>query len=306
MNIDLTPGDVIRRTLLHEEYGGRRQGGISPSKQSDNVFLITAPGGEQHGYIYDGPRPDGYFHYTGEGQNGDQLMAQGNRAIRDHDTGPVRRELHLFRANGTELTYLGEYRYIDHYTADAPDSDSSAPLRSVIVFRLEQLSGINPGPNTSRLDRLDPEPYKEIPVEQAVTEATLIEKEREPYEAERREQKLVRAFLQTLEGHGHDICRIQFRPRGEPAALFCDLYDKTTHTLYEAKGTVARPAIRMAIGQLADYSRLMDPAPTRAILLPQEPREDLRDLIRAEGVALVWREDSKFRAVTADGTTNAV
>ena len=77
--LSLTPGDKIRRTELHAEYGGRRQGGISPSKVSDNVFLITAPSiGERHGYVYDGPREDGYYHYTGEGQYGDQLMVQGN------------------------------------------------------------------------------------------------------------------------------------------------------------------------------------------------------------------------------------
>ena len=40
--------------------------------------------------------------------------------------------------------------------------------------------------------------------------------------------------------------------------MFCDLYDKTTRTLYEAKGTTTRMAMRMAIGQLADYARFAD------------------------------------------------
>src|SRR5687768_9776457 len=123
MNLDLKPGNRIRRTKLHTEYGGRRQGGISPSAQTLNVFCITAPAkGEQYGYIYDGRGDDGYFHYTGEGQAGDQQMVQGNRAIRDHEA--EGRELHLFEAHGTELEYIGQFRFRDDYEADAPEVGS--------------------------------------------------------------------------------------------------------------------------------------------------------------------------------------
>lgn len=284
--IGLEAGDKIRRTALHAQYGGRRQGGISPSKVSENVFLITDPArGERHGYLYDGPRDDGYYHYTGEGQYGDQLMAQGNRAIRDHRG--EGRDLQLFTARGTELTYVGEFEYADHYLADAPETNDG-PLRSVIVFRLRQLGGISPGPNRSKLDKLSREAISEIPVEQQITESTLIEGDREPYTAERREQKLVSQFVASLEREGHELCRLQFRPLGEPAPTFCDLFDKTTNTLYEAKGTVARQAIRMAIGQLADYSRLVDSAPVKAALLPQQPRPDLLDLLAREDIIVVW------------------
>ena len=80
--------------------------------------MITAPSGAAYGYIYDGRGEDGFFHYTGEGQEGDQQMTQGNRAIRDHvEEG---RELHLFEAHGTELEYIGQFRYHDDYQADAP------------------------------------------------------------------------------------------------------------------------------------------------------------------------------------------
>jgi hypothetical protein len=284
--IPISPGDTIRRTELHAQYGGRRQGGISPSKISSNVFLITDPTrGERHGYLYDGPRDDGYYHYTGEGQYGDQLVAQGNRAIRDHQA--EGRDLQLFSANATELTYIGQYVYFNHYFADAPETNHG-PLRSVIVFRLKQLRGISPGPNRSKLDRLGGNPMTEIPVEQAITESTLIEGDREPYTAERREQKLVRDFVASLESQGHEVCRLQLLPPGEPAPIFCDIYDKTTNTLYEAKGTVARQAIRMAIGQLADYARLIKPSPRKALLVPQQPRNDLCNLLTQEGIEIVW------------------
>lgn len=295
MNLDLAPGSAIRRTTLHERYGGRRQGGISPSRTSSNVFVITAPDrGREFGYIYDGDRDDGYFHYTGEGQYGDQQMAQGNRAIRDHEA--EGRELHVFEAHGTELTYRGQFRYHDYYNADAPETGDPRQTRQVIVFRLEQLIGVPASPSRPRLDRLGHETVVEIPVEQQLTERMLIEPGREPYEAERREQSLVLAFAEYLERNGHEVCRLQLWPDGEPAPLFCDLYDKTARTLYEAKGTVSRPAIRMAIGQLADYARLIEPDPNRALLVPQKPRSDLVQLAQGQRISITYPVDAGFEA----------
>ncbi len=292
MGIDLKPGQAIRRTDLHARYGGRRQGGISPSKQSNNVFVITAPGrGEQHGYLYDGQNADGFYHYTGEGQFGDQRMVQGNRAIRDHVT--EGRELHLFEAQGPELRYIGQFEYFDDHSAEAPETNDGQP-RKVIVFRLKQVSGVDPAPSKSPLRWLSQEPVVEVPVEQHTTEFMLIEGGRSPYEAERREQKLVLSFLESLERQGHDVHRYQLLPPGEFAPLYCDLFDKTTNTLYEAKGSVARPAIRMAIGQLADYARFIPSSPRKALLVPERPRPDLLTLLEQENISVAWPEDSGF------------
>jgi len=287
MSIDLTPGKSIRRTELHKSYGGRRQGGISPSRQTPNVFVITAPArGETFGYVYDGWSDDGYFHYTGEGQLGDQQMTQGNKTIRDHEE--QGRELHVLEADGTELTYIGRFSFHDYYEADAPDVGDDPEPRKVIVFRLQQLTGDRRGPVRSRLDRLGQERVKEVAVEQSLTERTLIDGPREPYESERREQKAVLAFAAFLQRAGHDVCRLQLRPDGEAAPLFCDIFDKTTRTLYEAKGTVTRPAVRMAIGQLLDYGRFVEQPFNHAILLPEAPRPDLLALAASQDVTVVW------------------
>jgi hypothetical protein len=297
MAVNLRPGETIRRTVLHEEYGGRRQGGISPSRESANVFVITAPErGRQYGYIYDGRGEDGFFHYTGEGQFGDQHMAQGNRAIRDHEA--ESRELHVFEAHGTELTYLGQFRYHDHYDADAPETGDPRETRKVIVFRLKQMDGIPGAPSRRRLDRLGRETVVEIPVEQQLTERTLVEGDREPYEAERHEQTLVRSLAAHLQRQGHEVCRLLLWPKEEAAPLFCDLYDKTTSTLFEAKGTVSRPAIRMAIGQLADYMRLISPSPeARVMLLPERPRQDLVLLAQSQGIFILYPSGVEFASV---------
>lgn len=279
------PGDQIKRRELHEGYGGRRQGGISPSSQSPNVFLFTDQAqGALHGYIYDGAHEDGYYHYTGEGQFGDQRMVQGNKAVRDHqDEG---RALHLFDASGGTTTYMGEFEYVDHYYADAPET-GEGPLRSVIVFRLRRLSG-KPALAPSRVNQFGPEAVKPVPIEQHLTEGMMVYPNREPYAAERREQKLVRELEAYLLAQGRDVCRLQLRPEGEPAPLFCDLYDRTSNTLVEAKGSVARASFRMAIGQLADYARLVDPAPRKLILVPEEPRPDLLALAGSQGIGVTW------------------
>jgi hypothetical protein len=286
MAIELKPGEEIKRVALHETYGGRRQGGISPSKQSANVFLFTDQArGVVHGYIYDGDNEeDGLYHYTGEGQEGDQRMVQGNRAIRDHVA--EGRELHLFDSSGGIATYLGQFEYVDDYPGDAHQTNSPEP-RKVIVFRLRRLSGETPlAP--SRLSQFDKDEVKVIPVEQHLTERMVIEPNREPYEAERREQPLVLELAGALRAEGHEVDRLYLRPKGEPAPLLCDLYDQTTNTVIEAKGSVSRAAVRMAIGQLADYARLVKPAPGRMILVPEEPRPDLLGLATGEGIGVTW------------------
>ncbi len=211
-------------------------------------------------------------------------MVQGNRAIRDHeDEG---RELHVFDSSKGTATYMGRFEYISHYTADAPET-GEGPMRSVIVFRLRPLDG-EPGRASSRLDDLGSERVKKVPVEQHLTERMMIDPKREPYEAERREQGLVMKLMAELVAAGHQVARLQLRPEEEPAPLFCDLYDETTDTIFEAKGTIARPAFRMAIGQLADYARLVEPAPQKAILLPEEPRADLLALAASEEIEVLW------------------
>jgi len=278
-------GDEIKRTELHEQFGGRRQGGISPSKQSPHVFVFTDQAkGALHGYVFDGWHSDGLFHYTGEGQKGDQAMVQGNRAIRDHQI--EGRSLFVFDAHAGMAKSLGEFEYVDDYPADARET-KGGPFRSVIVFRLRPLNA-KPGAPTSRLGDPGDPGVKEVPVEQHLTERMLIDPDREPYEAERREQPLVRELMASWTAEGHEVCRLQIQPPAEVAPLLCDLYDKTTKTLVEAKGTVARNSFRMAIGQLADYGRFVDSDTKKAILVPSPPRSDLLALAKSQGIEVLW------------------
>jgi hypothetical protein len=296
----LQPGTAIERRLLQEEYGGRTQGGIGPSKKSPNVLVFSDPvAGEPHGY-YDGWQGDGCFHYTGEGQRGDQQMKSGNAAILNHAA--EERALRVFEGARGTVTYVDEFELDESepfYRTDAPET-GNGPLREVIVFRLRPRN-IEPGRPSSKLTAVLAGPTSEqVPIEQQQTERAYVAPSHEPYEAERREQRLVIALDAHLRRLDHEVSRQRILPAGEARPLFTDLYDATTGALVEAKGSVERTAIRMAIGQLADYKRFIeDGEPNHlAVLVPAVPRKDLRDLLSAQGIVLIYPDGDGFEDST--------
>ncbi|MCF3960381.1 restriction endonuclease [Streptomyces fuscigenes] len=291
----LKPGDQIERKALHSAFGGRTQGGIGPSAKTPNVFVFTDPvAGERHGY-YDDWMPDGRFHYSGEGQYGDQRMISGNASILNHQT--EGRALRVFQGARGKVTYRGEFTVDQEnpwYSADAPETNDG-PLRKVIVFRLNPVDTAPQEPST-KLGRLlvsHPNQVDDLPLERNESETTFVNPNQEPYEADRKEARLVKAFADYLTSNGHQSGRQRILPPGESRPLFTDLHAKGLGLLIEAKGSVTRENIRMAIGQLADYSRFVNHT-IRAILLPSEPREDLLALAKAQGCAVIWPAGKGF------------
>jgi hypothetical protein len=185
-------------------------------------------------------------------------MIQGNRAIRDHEL--EGRELHLFKASGSKVLYIGQYEYAEHYPGEAGQTGGKGGKRAVIVFRLRPIGATAPI-DPSPVEKLERRRVKVIRVERQLTEESQVVPSGVPYTATRREQTLVISYEERLKAEGHEVGRLQLWPAGEPAPYFSDLYDLTTNTLIEAKSSVARTAFRMAIGQLADYARLVKPVP---------------------------------------------
>jgi hypothetical protein len=299
MSITLEPGAIVRRKSLHRRYGGSEQGGISPSNRSANLFLfMDKRRGRENGYIYDGKHTDGTLHYTGEGRYGDQQMIKGNRAIRDHRL--KGRSLHVFDVQRKgEAHYLGEFVYVEHYPADAPPKGGGDD-RKVIVFVLRRLKGRVPLPRAPVAGVETGHWVKEIPIEEQKTERTVIVPDAKPRIAERREQKLVKDLEAWLVDAQHEVCRLELHAAGDPSPIRCDLFDKTEEALYEAKSTTTRAAIRMAIGQLADYARLMNKPPKqRLILVPEKPRADLLDLARTQDLGVIWPDGAGGFASTS-------
>jgi hypothetical protein len=297
---DLEPGDRIQRIALHEKFGGRTQGGIGPSRKTPNVLIFSdAKAGEPHGY-YDGWQADGCFHYTGEGQYGDQQMRSGNASILHHRADD--RALRVFNGARGTVTYIDEFELDENepfYRTDAPET-GGGPMREVLVFRLHPRQ-VEPQESSSSLAEVLAGPAKtNVPIERLQTEKAYVAPSHEPYEAERREQQLVLRLEEHLRGIGREVCRHRILPAGEARPLFTDLYDATIGMLVEAKGTVERNAIRMAVGQLADYRRFIDNGHPNhlAVLVPAEPRDDLCDLLSQQGIDLIYPDGTGFEDST--------
>lgn len=82
---DLQIGDIARRQVIHQRFGGQRQGRISTPANSKLVMLWPNSMGSSHGYDYDGWKTDGSYHYTGQGRSGDQGFTANNQALLDKE-----------------------------------------------------------------------------------------------------------------------------------------------------------------------------------------------------------------------------
>jgi hypothetical protein len=292
----LAPGARLTRKELHEAWGGRQQGGISPSSRSPNIFIFWEPAsGEQHGY-YDEFRSDGCFYYTGKGQYGDQKLSDANAALLNHRADG--RRVHLFRGAGGVVEYVTELDLDEqnpYYETEGPET-GDGPLRRVYVFKFHPLTDNTTPATRSKLDGVLDARVAEVPIENRWTERFFVNPSAEEYLAERREQELVLRLEDYLRRLGHDAARVKIVPPGERRPLFCDIYDKTASVLIEAKGTVAREALRMAIGQLADYRRFASDETRVAVLVPERPRPDLMALLESAGVDAIWPDGDRFAA----------
>ena len=80
---------------------------------------------------------------------------------------------------------------------------------------------------------------------------------------------------------GHQVCRLQLRPEGEPVAPFSrHLFDRTTNTLVEAKGTIARSAFRMRSDSSLTMRACSNSPPKKVILRARGAPPDLLSLAK--------------------------
>ncbi|MFF0579155.1 hypothetical protein [Streptosporangium saharense] len=316
-DMSLEPGLITTRAEMKELLGGGPQGGIVPSASTPNVLIYSdhdtgGQSGYRDGWLAEEDGRGRIFEYTGHGENDQTFVGQagnGNRAILHHVNDG--KSLHVFIADGKvsgsrtkRQRYIGEFELDEkqpYIVRQAPNMDGI--LRRVIVFRLRSVGSV-------QFDERDAIPLLEkteaIEVPASTTTSVMIEPETNKKtlsvrsaipqtEAERREAKLSAEFQAYLESQNHKVKRFQINPKGSTSTLLTDLYDATSHVLYEAKGNSSRNAVRMAIGQLFDYCRHVEPAePRLAVLLPGKPYEDLQDLLESVGISLVYRDGNSF------------
>lgn len=105
-------GEIYKRSLIHDMYGGSRQSGIAPSAKYPYIFIFTGSSGNRYGYK-DRWENKNVFSYTGEGQKGDMQFIRGNLALREHlNTG---KKVFLFEyIKSACVKFIGEVEFIDY------------------------------------------------------------------------------------------------------------------------------------------------------------------------------------------------
>lgn len=124
-------GNEIKRSTIHDRYGGSRQSGISSCAEHPYIFIFSGESGEQYGY-HDEWLNDSVFHYTGEGKLGDMSFARGNLALRDHLLNGKR--VFLFKSAKTR-SYVEFQAEVQLFDVDYFQGiDESGELRIAIKF----------------------------------------------------------------------------------------------------------------------------------------------------------------------------
>lgn len=281
----ISVGETLLRQHLHDRYGLNRQRGIGHSRDSPFILIFAgSQRGEEFGYD-DGWNSDGTYRYTGEGQVGDQKFSDGNLAVRDHLNNG--KNLRLFEVRGTSATYVGQFQVANppFEITDAIDRDLNN--RSIIQFRLSPIGDFY-APREPLL-RPSPRPtHAFIALEANLVESYTAHLAGEPVERRRVEAELVKRYSDWLIQRGHSVGRNIITPPGESKPLYSDLYDHEAQELVEAKGSSSRESVRMALGQILDYSRRVDHR-SKALLLPTEPRSDLIALLLQYDVSCIWQ-----------------
>jgi hypothetical protein len=284
---DLEPGAELPRREVHDlAGGGSRQNGMTRAGSSGNLLLFSSSSGSRYGYNFDGLKADGAFHYTGEGQLGDQVFTRGNMQLRDHVERGLRPRL-FEEAGRSRVRYLGEFRIDDGhpwYPEEAPDR--LGDLRKVIVFRLLPVVAEEP-PTQQKVPAASKPIVRDVPMEAHTAETFQTEPRREPTVAERREADLVGRYTAWLESDGSTATRKEIRLPDLGHALYTDLFDHRRLELVEAKSSASRHHVRLALGQVLDYARYVQHE-SRAVLLPSDPGTELVELLHSVKIACVY------------------
>jgi hypothetical protein len=192
---------------------------------------------------------------------------------------------------------LAAYERLDPTTGQAPTTDAATSdtwarfagdgdALDAAIQQFRTGAQLPPSPPPGPIVQVTPVETTQTPV--YTTRGTA------PTLAERREQRLVHQYKEYLQALGRTVTAHAYYVLGYPTRLRCDLFDETDQELVEAKGTVSREAIRMALGQLLDYRRFETAQVTLVVLLPWQPSPDLLGLVASAGVVTVWRTPDGF------------
>ena len=296
---NLSPGEAILRKDLHKYLGGSGQGGINPSNKSSSIFIFTDPKeGAKHGYN-DGWNKD-IFQYFGQGLKGNMEMKSGNKSLLNHIQDASR--VFLFHGHRGEITYENEF-VIDENQAYfwTTSTDDAGKLRDSIVFRFKPVKKYSiKNFVSSKTNIVTKTIAKEIPLEkpsgkQSSKGVTYISRGIK----DKKEARLVEEYNSFRKGKKlKELKRHSLQPSLSKKNYFTDGFEAESKTLIEAKASNHRDKIRMAIGQLFDYRKLLEQDNVKvnnlAILVPSCPSKDLLELLKDLKIKIIFKKDNKF------------
>ena len=174
--------------------------------------------------------------------------------------------------------------------------DEDGVLRTAILFRLV--------PNQKITKTLIPKSKKIIPqktkceivpLEKGVPKKTKSKRNKQEVIIEENEKKLVIQYSDFLIANDVGILERNKITIKNENTVFTDGWLSKQQLLIEAKSNTTREKIRMAIGQLFDYQRHVDPKPKKlAILVPKKPRDDLMNLLDEMNIMVIYPEGKSF------------
>jgi hypothetical protein len=115
--------------------------------------------------------------------------------------------------------------------------------------------------------------------------------------AKKIEARLLEDYRKWLGWQGRELSALKYK------RLQCDAFETSRRNLIEAKSSLRRELIRMAVGQLLDYAyqvRKRFPKTHMAILVPEKPGQELVGWLRPLKISLIWREKGTFSDDTKD------
>ena len=291
------PGETFLRREMHEKVGGSfRHGMTSCSAGSEFLLFHDKKKSVKFGYdVWEGLQADGKFHYTGQGTLGNQTLTKSNLAL--IRAGELGHPIHLIESVEGTCTYIGEYLLDDpnFFIEEAPDALQES-LRKVFVFRLAPkshfenylLNDTSAQKMTGQSKPWNPPNFTDLFSAKLSKEAANIARD---------EFKLQNEFGLFLLEQGHEVLSFDFKLPRANGTLRPDFWIQDLGLIVEAKPSISREHIRMAIGQVFDYVHLaaqLELQMKPAVLLPSLPSRDLVDLLRELGIQLIYKSDMTF------------
>ena len=130
---------VIKRSLLHDQYGGNRQSGICSSGKTNIIFIFSGKSGHQYGYVDEWDDQENVFNYTGEGTEGDMKFIRGNKALKDHQTNRKRVFLFFSAKQRSYVKFEAELELMDWNYFDTYDLNKKNRKAIRFSFKRKEL-----------------------------------------------------------------------------------------------------------------------------------------------------------------------